>query len=164
MELGAHEMTDDELFFHLSVYGDTNCPAPDDTHRRFFEFADTAPLLRADGWVAKPTQATDYVVGQAVRFDDTVLFSKRSRSGLRETFAARVLAILPAVDRGVFLATPTPHEVGNFCGKWTWLDTKEGEVQRMVPASAFQAHEQQILAVKRGPMWNSTSTWRLALG
>ena len=147
-------MDNDELLFQLSVYSDTACPPPDDTHRRYFQFADTAPVIRAEGWITRPTQADDYVVGQAVRYGDTVIFCK-SRSGSQETFTARVLAILPAVDRGVFFVETTPPEVAQFCAEWTWLETTNGEENRLVPPSAFQAHEQQIMAVKRGPMWDT---------
>lgn len=159
LERGAHIMSDDELFFQLSVYSDTNAPTPDDTQRRLLRdqhtFMCRTGFAAPDGWIAHPTQASGYVVGEAVRFGDTVLFSKLARGGCQETFSAKVLAILPKVDRGVFIVTATPPEVVEFCKQRTWLDMKDGEEQHIVPATAFQAHEQQIIAVKRGPMWNS---------
>ena len=159
MHRGAHKMDDDELLFQLSCYDDISCPPPDKTHVRLLRhqscYMEAQPFpTDLPGWTRWPAQAPGWRAGESVRYGDVALLCTQARGGCRETFAARVLAVLPALDRVVLVdVRPPPDEVAEYCAKWTWLDEEDGQPVRLAPESAFQALESQIIAVARGPLW-----------
>ena len=159
MHRGAHWMDDDELLFHLSCYDCTACPTPDKTHLRLLlhqsEFTEAQPFpSNLKGWRRWPAQAPEWRAGEGVRYGDVALLATQTRSGSRETFSAKVLAVLPLVDRVVLVDTAPPSEdVADYCAKWSWLDKVDGAPVRLAPKSAFEALESQIIAVQPGPLW-----------